>query len=526
MSFNYGFYSDWEPMSYANHRTDPSDPAFNEPNGYEPDMIRAIETLAGGKVTFNTYGVGPAFGGIWYEAATDDFDFIGGGIAQLESRTVNEDGEQIVMYGTTNAVLRQSLLVPSRSTLTSYDDLTSEHTVGPHKGTTGEGRMLVLTGISDADGYLRAGTVVTMYDGSEFVTDGTQYITSGLSSPELADRASLIAPGDDVPAVVYFHSENDQLTAVMGGEIDAIPAVDAIPRGEIGNIIAAAASEGALKVVGFDNSNIEAMGFYYAKTDEGFATMEIMDRLVNFITADQTIMFNEYYNDETVFMARAESCYATEEPSDDGCDCDMSGYVAMEDFDALRAEVRELQGSLGSVEADNNDVMNAMEEMATCMSGIVDGFSGEEYDTEEPMTEAPETTRMRSTTTTTTTTTTMEPTKMPSLYPTMRMTEKWETMARMAEGPNKCGTASEERAFRLTFTSLDNCVDRCYGDSRCNFASTDEENWCIGCIVLDKTSDGWTAYEMMRGRRQLSEVEALRRENAALKAELARVRRN
>jgi len=217
---------------------------------------------------------------------------------------------------------------------------------------------------------------------------------------------------------------------------------------------------------------------------------------------------------------------ATEEPSDDGCDCDMSGYVAMEDFDALRAEVRELQGSLGSVEADNNDVMNAMEEMATCMSGIVDGFSGEEYDTEEPMTEAPETTRMRSTTTTTTTTTTMEPTKMPSLYPTMRMTEKWETMARMAEGPNKCGTASDERAFRLTFTSLDNCVDRCYGDSRCNFASTDMDSWCIGCIVVDKTSDGWTAYEMMRGRRQLSEVEALRRENAALKAELARVRRN
>merc|ERR1719499_1070365 len=528
-TFNYGFYSDWEPMSYANHRTDASDPGFNEPNGYEPDMIRAIEKLAGGKVTFNAYGVGPAFSGIWYKAATDDFDFIGGGIAQLDARTVNEAGKQIVMYGTTNAVLRQSLLVPSDSTLESYDDLTSEHTVGPHKGTTGEGRMLVLTGISDADGYLRSGTVVTMYDGSKFTTDGTQYITSGLASPELAERASLIAPGDDVPGVIYFHSEADQLTAVMGGDIDAIPGVDAIPRGEIGNIIAAAASEGALKVVGFDDSNIEAMGFYYPNTDEGYATMEIMDRLVNFITADQTIMFNEYYNDETVFMARAESCSATEEPTDGGddeCACDMSGYVSMEDFDALRAEVRELTGSLGSVEADNNDVMNAMEEMATCMSGIVDGFSGEEYDTEEPMTEAPETTRMRSTTTTTTTTTTMEPTKMPSMYPTMRMTEKWETMARMAEGANKCGTASDERAFRLTFTSLDNCVDRCYGDSRCNFASTDEENWCIGCIVLDKTSDGWTAYEMMRGRRQLSEVEALRRENAALKAELARVRRN
>jgi len=225
---------------------------------------------------------------------------------------------------------------------------------------------------------------------------------------------------------------------------------------------------------------------------------------------------------QLIFL-RGPATLATEEPSDDGCDCDMSGYVAMEDFDALRAEVRELQGSLGSVEADNNDVMNAMEEMATCMSGIVDGFSEEEHETEEPMTEAPDTTRMRSTTTTTTT---MEPTKMPSPYPTMRMTEKWETMARMVEGHNKCGTGNTQRAFRLSFTSLDNCVDRCYGDSRCNFASTDMASYCIGCIVLDRTSDGWSAYEMMRGRRQLSEVETLRRENAALKAELAKVRRN
>jgi len=221
---------------------------------------------------------------------------------------------------------------------------------------------------------------------------------------------------------------------------------------------------------------------------------------------------------------------ATEEPTDGGdddCACDMSGYVSMDDFDALRAEVRELQGSLGNVEADNNDVMNAMEEMATCMSGIVDGFSGDDsYDTEEPMTEAPETSRMR--TTVMETTTTMETTtKMPTLFPTARMTEKWETMAKlMDEGNNKCSTGADARAFRLTYTSLDNCVDRCYADERCMYASTDEVQWCIGCIQLDRASDGWSAYEMLRGRRQLSEVEQLRRENAALKAELARVRRN
>jgi len=200
----------------------------------------------------------------------------------------------------------------------------------------------------------------------------------------------------------------------------------------------------------------------------------------------------------------------------------------VDDFNALREEVRELQGSLGSVEADNNDVMNAMEEMATCMSGIVDGFSGDEsdsdesYDTEEPMTEAPETTRMR-----TTTTTTKEPTMMPTPAPSVKPTMMWETMATMLEsGNNKCSTGADARAFRLTFTSLDKCVERCYQDERCLFASTDMTSWCIGCIQLDRFTEGWSAYSMMRGRRQLSEVEQLRLENAALKAELAKVRRN
>merc|ERR1719242_1602671 len=84
--------------------------------------------------------------------------------------------------------------------------------------------------------------------------------------------------------------------------------VDAIPRGEIGNIIAEAASNGTLKVVGYDNSNIEEMGFYYPNTEEGMATMELMDRLVNFITTDQTVMFLEYNADNSVFMTLAESC--------------------------------------------------------------------------------------------------------------------------------------------------------------------------------------------------------------------------
>jgi len=194
---------------------------------------------------------------------------------------------------------------------------------------------------------------------------------------------------------------------------------------------------------------------------------------------------------------------------------DMSGYVTVDDFNALREEVRELQGSIGNVEADNNDVMSAMEDMASCMSGIVDNFGGDSDSMD--MTDAPMTTMRERTTT-------AEPTKMPSMAPTA----KWEMYGVMLEGGNnKCSTSSDDRSFRLDFTSLENCLYRCMTDDRCNFASTnhmtDDANlFCIGCINLNRAGDGWTAYEIHDSRRRLSEVEQLRRENAALKAELAR----
>merc|ERR1719285_81408 len=95
------------------------------------------------------------------------------------------------------------------------------------------------------------------------------------------------------------------------------------------------------------------------------------------------------------------------------------------------------------------------------------------------------------------------------------------------EGNNKCGTSSAQRAFKLDFTSLDNCIDRCSQDSRCMFASTEMEDFCIGCKVLSSAEDGWFAYRMIRDdRRQLSEVVQLRAENVALKAALAQARRN
>ena len=50
MRVNYGFYTDFNPMSYLIAS------AVRQPMGYEPDLVAAIETFSKGKLSFNTAG--------------------------------------------------------------------------------------------------------------------------------------------------------------------------------------------------------------------------------------------------------------------------------------------------------------------------------------------------------------------------------------------------------------------------------------------------------------------------------------
>lgn len=170
-----------------------------------------------------------------------------------------------------------------------------------------------------------------------------------------------------------------------------------------------------------------------------------------------------------------------------------------------------LEDKVGDLEMDNNDVMNGMSDMATCMADIAGSMGGAGGDSYEE-TDAP--------------------------VETAAPTEYWETIGRLMEGGNnKCSTSDSDRAFRLTFTSLENCLTRCSNDERCQYASTNfmsdsSTKYCIGCINLTQAADGWMAYEMLNDRRQLSsvkqpsEIERLRAENQRLRAELAEARRN
>merc|ERR1719284_409055 len=117
--------------------------------------------------------------------------------------------------------------------------------------------------------------------------------------------------------------------------------------------------------------------------------------------------------------------------------------VSMEDFEALREAVRELQGSIGTIEADNNDLMDGVMEMATCMSGMTDKFGKDTTmmptdrestrmptDTYAPT--EPQSTRMP---TDTDAPTERESTRMPT--DTVEPTEEWEAVAQLWVDPVK-----------------------------------------------------------------------------------------
>lgn len=300
---NYGFYTDFHPLSYASTQ-DPSDAAFNRPLGYEPDLVAAVDTFAGKGMTFDPKGIGNPFSGIWLKSAQDEFDMVGGGITALTQRTFDESGSEAIRFGAGHVGFRQSLLVSISSAIARHDDLTSDHRVGVLRGTTGEARLLVLTGITNADGVVQAGTQITLEDGSTVVAGaaGTAEelrISAAASSESVAMRVRLIPATANEPQVVYLASEDALLGAVVDGSIDAVA------RGEIGNSIAASEMTG-LKVTAIDSSATERGAFSYPATPAGDDLRQVVNAVVNCLTDGGRIGILEWLqSDGSVFQDRA-----------------------------------------------------------------------------------------------------------------------------------------------------------------------------------------------------------------------------
>ena len=295
---NFGFFAFFAPVSSSSD-PDPNSAGFNTHVGYEADLLTALEAMDGAGLSFSRRSIAD-WPNIWLLSAGPEYDIVGGGITILDSRTRDEMGNQVVTFTSGHIAFRQSLLVRAEDGMrwTSHDDLTSEVRVGVLASTTGEARLLVLTGLVNADGILAAGVrVETQMD--TVVADGSAdyFITAAGASSNLDGRRHLYPPVDTMPQVVYLGaSEEELLGALASGRVDALA------RGEVGNRDAVHASGGAFVVTALDAA-VEYGGFSLAVEDADLAAC--IDDKINYLTDDRRIGYGEWRQDPSVFITRA-----------------------------------------------------------------------------------------------------------------------------------------------------------------------------------------------------------------------------
>ena len=298
---NYGFYAFFAPMSFSADE-DPSSAGFNTHMGYEADILTALEAMDGAGLAFERKPIAE-WDDIWLKPAGADYDVVGGGITILESRTLDTSGETAVIFTSGHASFRQSLLVRAEDAgwLATHAALNGDVRVGALAGTTGEARLLELTGLVNNEGVLLAGVRIETPNGALTADGSADYvITSSQETPNLEDRTLLHPPDDTKPQIVYLGDElgeSELLAALADGSIDAIA------RGEIGNQDAAAARGGAFAITALD-PQVEYGGFALAAEDAELAAC--IDDKVNWLTDNRQIGYGEWLADASVFMQRAQ----------------------------------------------------------------------------------------------------------------------------------------------------------------------------------------------------------------------------
>ena len=300
-TLNFGYYAHFAPVSHSGDE-DPTSEGYNTHVGYEADLLTALEGMKGANLSFSRKPIS-LWDSIWLKPAGPEYDIVGGGITILDTRTRNAEGEGVVVFTSGHIAFRQSLLVRAEDAdrLSSYAALTSDVRVGALIGTTGEARMLALSGLTDAEGVLVAGTKVETPKG-EVTADGSPdyFITAAGAAPELDARTRIQPPSETLPQVVYLAVEDGQdrlLEALAEGSIDAVA------KGEIGNRDDAHESGGAFVVTALD-SEPEYGGFSLAIEDGELRSC--LDDKIDYLTDGRRIGYAEWREDSSVFMRRAE----------------------------------------------------------------------------------------------------------------------------------------------------------------------------------------------------------------------------
>lgn len=313
----YGFFADFRPVSYSEN-LDPDISGFNSHLGYEADLLTALETMEGAGLIFNRSAI-KEWPGIWLLPATPRYDLVGGGITILESRTRDATGTTRVTFTSGHITFRQSLLVRAEDAQRygSHDDL-DDARVAVLGGSTGEHRLLQLTGVVDAEGNLAAGTVIHLGDGTSFTADGsTDYrITAAASTGNLSGRTRIEGAQGTVKEVLIMSTDQEQLDALDNGRVDAVA------RGELSNHQASRNSNSRFVVTALD-PEVEYGGFAFDKDDRALA--DCVDARINYLIDNRRIGFAEWVEDPEVFLQRARYWNASAENDGDGCSLAATG---------------------------------------------------------------------------------------------------------------------------------------------------------------------------------------------------------
>ena len=197
-----GFYAFFARRSATAPTSIPGSAGFDEHLGYEAALLTALAAMNGVGWSFVRQGLAE-WADIWLQAAGPEFDLVGGGITILDARTRNADGDRVVTFTSGHIAFRQSLLVRAADAarFAHYSDLTSQARVGVLGGTTGEFRLLELTGLVDAQRRHSPLSPASRRPEGELVADGTASytITAAGTSANLVGRQRLIPPEAHMP---------------------------------------------------------------------------------------------------------------------------------------------------------------------------------------------------------------------------------------------------------------------------------------------------------------------------------------
>ena len=299
-TLRFGFYAFFAPVSHSAEE-DPEAPGYNTHRGFEADLVTALEALEGAGLAFARRPIG-FWTGIWLQSATANFDVVGGGITILDSRTRNAAGETVVRFTDGHIAFRQSLLVRAEDAerLATHAKLTSDVRVGVLADTTGEARLLQLTGLADDDGVLAAGTRIETPAGT-VIADGTGAfrITSAVVTDNVVGRTRLVPPDDAKPQVIYLGAELGEREL-----LDALrdSAIDAVARGEIGNSDAATIAAGDFVVTGIDPVS-EFGGFTVAADNADL--LQCLNDKIRWLTNGGRIGYAQWRQNPEVFLEQA-----------------------------------------------------------------------------------------------------------------------------------------------------------------------------------------------------------------------------